>query len=404
MAQSSLITTTSVVKRYLIYFGIFAVVVIVLQVCINFIGGLATSRTTTPNNYAYTDPDYSFGTLTLPAISGISISATPKATYSADNILPQYPYATVNVYKVNEPREIFGSEDIGNDLATRFGFKTNFTRDGNKLVWNENNRKLIYDKVNETISFSNPGIVPDVVDKFNADPAYYQQQAAALIANLNLARSNLDLKNIEIEYLERANNSFIIAKSPNTAQYLKIKVHRTFDAVSAKADAQGNPLVTGATNIAATSYVNDILSSALTIIAVNNQAQSLSPDVLESVNFTDWEFNPVPGVYNLLTADQAWANIKNNQGSLKQLIEFGYNPYLVGQLNGQQVISFTANYQKVTLAYLEPDKWTGYIYPIYIFYGHARLANSPSVDNADFIYYTYALDPKVPAAVNPPGK
>lgn len=392
MASSSLFEVTRSVRRYLIYFVIFVVVVLLIQFCGGLAQNLLKGRNTTAQIYKL--PDYRFGEIKLINMSNLAISPKSQPTFSVDNVLPNPGHRSVNVYRIEEPRERFGIEDVAKDVAKRFGFTANFARDeaANKLVWVQAGKRLEFDKVKVSWSYTNSGVkLPGRYGVFNSAPIEYRKQVGELAGRLGIPENVFNYNTTEVDYLIRKGSSYVEASSANTAEYIKLRVYRQFESVSLapgqSATATQKPQVSKV-------YKDDYFSAPLEIILTSNNEKNLNIDLIVKVSFTNWLFSKEVGSYDLLTPAEAWENIKAGKGALKELTEFGFNRYEVGRLPNQEVLAFTANYQQVNLAYLEPDTWSGYIYPIYIFKGRAKLANSPDQPNADFVFYTNALKDK----------
>lgn len=396
--SSSLLSTTESVRKYLKYFAIFAVVVIVAQICLSTITSNTQRAAITAGNRFYSEIDNKFGVVAEPAIPRLSISGSP--VYSVDNILPSPVDGGVNVYKIAQPVEEYDSEGNAVAVARNFGFtSTHIPGADGQLTWAENGRTLNYNKVSQKWSYRNTALNPPAeFTGFSDDVSIYQKQAASLVSSLGFKVPNLDLENIGIEYLTKRGNSFVDANSPTTARFLKIKVYRKFVAQSLKTDAAGKPLPEipkELKSISANVYTGNYLFGApFDLIVTAGKNGQLSREFVYSLDFNNWVFEKAPGVYKLLTPTEAWAKVGEGKGYLRSLAEMGRRKLEVGTIEGQEVLGFTASYQQLELAYIEPEVWTesgGYLVPIYIFRGKARLANSPTVDNADFVYYVNAL-------------
>lgn len=157
MAESSLVSTTKAVRKYLVYFAVFAVVVIILQTCFNIISRPRTGTATTASYFL--DKDEKFGNLTINKLPNIGISTKTTPIYNVDNILPQAADKNVNIYKIQKPGERFDSEGNATAIAKSFGFNSNFTpNQQGDLTWTDSGRTLTYNKIEQRWFF-------DVVDQ-----------------------------------------------------------------------------------------------------------------------------------------------------------------------------------------------------------------------------------------------
>lgn len=400
MAQSSLITTTETVKKYLIYFGIFILVVILLQFCLNSVqrgGGLPGGGSGEDGIKPFKEATAEVAELgTPPDLPSVAISSKSDLLFNVDNNFQELQFDAVNVYKIEQPRERFATETKAEDIAERFGFESRPQRQGadrSILKWQDGTRELTYDKVKQELNFNNFSIYPNRGEVFTRDEASLGQDGARLIENLGLNRPNLDLGNIKINYLTRVGSRFE-ETSPGTATFVMIRAYRSLEGASLKTDADGEPLSALERDYEPLNFdvvYEDYLSAPLEIIIA--ASDRMEADDIYSVRYIDWNIEPDPQTYKIITPAEAWENVKAGKGSLQLLNEFGFDPFQTGKRPGKEVLSFTANYLETEVAYLETNEWHGYFYPIYIFRGRAKLSNSPNQDNADFVFYAYAIQP-----------
>lgn len=401
MAKSSLLTTTEQTRKYLLYFGIFIVVVILLQICMNIIGGLGGGNNSSESDdfTAYKQADETFGKLTLPAIPSLPISKNSNPSFEVDSDFVELPYEAVNVYQIEQPRERFVTQTKAKSIAAKIGFEREPRIEDSLLTWRGNDATLTYDKITQQISFTNPFARPTGgPGVFSNDLIVTQNDAVDLVSDIGLNRPGLNLEpaSVEINYLNREGQTFTEATSPTTASYVRINVYRTLELASLKIDDNGNipdNILDEYDPISARVVTENYQAAPMEIIVAGSE-DGLLVENMYSLNFTDWNILNEPGVYKVLSPDEAWENVKQGKGSLQEITEFGFDRFETGREANKDVLSFTAQYLQTEVAYLEPDEWTGYFYPIYIFKGRARLANSPNQDNADFIFYTYAINPE----------
>lgn len=406
-------TTTETVRRYLIYFGIFIAVVVLLQICLNSLkrSPIVPGGDDPELLNAYKQAGEGLELITPPSLTTTSITISERSTpiFNVDNQFTQPSYQALNLYKVEQPRERFGTETKAKDIAEKFGFKNleperlnsgaSTTNDKGLLVWRQNSKLYKYNKVTQELDYSNSFAVPKGSEAlFNNNETALKDEAKKLIDRLALNRSSLDFTTMQLDYLNRkGSTTFNVATSPNTAEYLKIRVYRRLEAASLKVNEKGevpNEIKGKAEPISANVVSENHQAAPLEIIIAGNGA-ALSLEQLYSAKFTDWNIlTDTPIVYPALTPAEAWEQVKQGRGSLQELVEFGFDRLQTGKAADKEVLSFTANYLEVELAYLEYNDWQGYLFPIYIFKGRAKLSNSPSQDNANFVFYAYAIKPK----------
>lgn len=417
MAESSLKQTNDLVKKYGVYFGVLIIVVILLQLCLNFINSFGGAGIIEEDFYPFrpVTAEENREDIVLPEIESISISNSSNPIFNVDRSFDELGYNGVNLFAIEEPTEKFTTETKAKDIAAKFGFAGEFNPEGNKLVWTQRQRFFEFDKVTQELSFSNPFVRPDN-NGFSNNEDQLKAEAEDLVRSLGLGRPDLNSESPRLSYLNRiGGGEFESANSPATAEFLQIDVYRNVEAVSlAREDLTGD-IIDGADQfepVRAQVYAQGFYNAPLTIIIASGE-RGLEIEKLFSVSFSDWEildqtdprqlvegelapdetYNQfLPPVYPILTPEEAWAKVAAGEGSLVYLNEDGDNEYREATESGKEVISFTADYLQTDLAYLETDEWEEYLFPIYIFRGNAKLAGSPDVDNAKFVFYVHALD------------
>jgi hypothetical protein len=403
MAQSSLMTTTSKVRKYAIYFGIFVVAVIILQICLGIVsnfGGKDESDPSSPKFYPYKEVDNAFGSFSLPDLPSIAISSRSTPEFSVDSDFDIPIYKGVNLYKIEQPRERFATQTKAKDIAQKIGFSGEPLSNDTILRWKTSTATLEYDKITQELEFINTYALPQGNEGlFSNDEESIKKDAIDLIEDIGLNRPNLNLEvdAITIDYLNLEDEQFKQATSPGTAGYIKINVFRKFELASLKTNDKGevdSNIEKEYAPVLAKAVVEDYQSAPLEII-IAGSTERLDKANLYRIHFIDWTLEDEAGVYEILTPEQAWENVKQGKGSLQELVEFGFDRFTTGKEKNKEVLSFTAQYLETEMAYLEVEEWQGYFYPIYIFKGRAKLANSPNQDNANFVFYAYAIDPNV---------
>lgn len=336
--------------------------------------------------------------------NSIAISSRSTPIFNVDNKFTAPNYTALNVYKIEEPREKFGTETKAEDIARRFGLseveplRSSTGRGDEKglLTWRQGSKLLKYDKLRQEIDYNNTFAIPKGTEnQFINDETTLRDQAQKLIAQLALNRSKLDFSTMRIEYLNRkGSSSFNVATSPNTADYISVRVYRRLEAASLKKDDEGNVLEQYRGKyeaIAANVVTQNYQTAPLELILAGDNGRELRIEQVYSAKFIDWSIEAQPILYQSITPEEAWEQVKQGKGSLQEVVEFGFDRLQTGRTPDKEILSFTANYQEVELAYIEHSEWKGYFYPIYIFKGRAKLSNSPNQDNANFIFYAYAI-------------
>jgi hypothetical protein len=483
MQESSLRQTTRTVRKYILFFVILIIVIIVLQLILNALpqnvdlgtgGTNGTGTDLASLAQLYQTPAQNLEPLVPPDLENIPLSESSDPLFNVVDMLPEIPFTSVNVYKVEEPRERFGSEDIAKDIAENFGFNDgsndSFSRNtaNTELTWQDEtgSKQLTYSKTTFEWTFKSKfpqSSAPKKIDLENEGlenteesiTAYHKDIANSIVEDLAMNRKQIDFDLTQIDYLEKEGGQYINASSPSTAEYIKAKLYRSFDAISLKtsknptenisqegdsadsqeshsADSQEGDFADSQeshtnkttlqeilnldenaenaqsaenaentenyqTPIIAKTVSMDYLSAPMELIFKAGFKDQISLDSLVYFNFKDWKFEDGADqatAYRLISPQAAWEKVKQRKGGIRLLSDNRLdNAYKYGTTPDQNVISFNAENNSFELAYLEPANWTGYIYPIYIFRGQAKLASSGEEDSADFVIYVYAYEP-----------
>jgi hypothetical protein len=371
MAESSLITTTDTVKKGLLYFGIFCVVAILLNACMGLLG------TITKKNPANTvELNKTFKDLTLTDMSNIPIKGD-NIVYALDDKLVPIASNAVNVYKIDDSSSEAALAKA-DDLATKLKFTGRSSSEGASLVWKSGVHTLKFDKSTLKFSYFNGSALPEKKYGVFAPEADTLTKATQLVKDLNLERGQLDLSTLQLSWLVRQGNSLVSATNQAQSEYLKISVYRNLKPLPGKETPLGH------------TYLNDYNSAPLEIIITSKDTNLIVDNILR-LNLSDYSLDSQIGVYQLISADEAWKNLQAGQAAIKEIYVSGENRIAAGGLAGRELKSITILKDKLELAYLEPgltnDKDNIFL-PIYVFRGTADLTNGKK---ADITIFTYAV-------------
>jgi hypothetical protein len=379
------------IRRFLVGFLIFAVIVVALD----FIGKLFTSEEGffAPTTTIWQDiPLNGFGVnLPFPEIESLAISKDSKPVYSLRDDFGIFP-DTALVYQVNKPREKLDSADRAKNIAERLGFEPNeFKNEQGLLTWENprRTRRLTHHLVNRTWNFETVTYFQDenairtkVTDK---ESTKYPQLIRSVIGQLDFTSSSLTSGEVQTAFVTRTATGFAPVTFTQNAEYVVGNVFRKLIMSSVKPDEelkdeQGQPI----RDFSAKVYTRKPEEGSLSLV-VADDVEDLSKDMYE-FKFTDFEYTANSSYYHLISPTLAWQGVQTGKGRLMSLIpqnKSRFEDYTIADVD-----RFIAEATQTELAYYEPEEWTGYIYPVYIFRGIAQLRTGGT---ASFVFYIDAM-------------
>lgn len=386
-------------RKIILGFLVLTAVVLVIETISNLnkesqLGGRDPAR-------YYMNPDRKFGDIARPTIPGITIDSATKPSYALESVFTLLPDVAY-VYQVDRPREKLGDVTAAQASVKILGFNSLiFTTEGNNYIWNtaSDTKTITYNK--ETLQWSMNTKYADNIEAkktkiLNTNIATYTSKADRIIANLGFDSVGTDDGLIDARYAKYNNGTFFSNDDPLQADYVIINQFKQLPFADLKPNDQ-LPQTSNKSLIprALTGYVytKDPRVGQVRMV-VSNNLNDATKDIFE-LRYTDYVYSVDPnsgntalkGSYLIITPEEAWTKISNNQGSLVSLTPqngnyFGDNPPTA------QVSKFTADRSKTELGYYEPDEWTGFVYPIYIFRGRADMTDGRQ---ASFTYYVEAI-------------
>lgn len=398
---SSLTRSTNFVRKAVIGFVIFAILVIVLQGIYTFL----TREDDIPepitiNRTGYVAADNEFGQLPKPELSSLTLASGTRASFSiAGNLrLPEFP-PVVNIYRIEPLREKLGDADRARRTAELLGFSRQESRlENNILIWENTSlsRTLTYDKVNHKWDF-NVNLQKDSIASLSKiikpDPGYYESFGSSLLSNVSISTNNYIGGNNRVDYvaLNTATGEIINAIDKADADYVRITLFKQLESATLKENynprADEVPSKTQLSDVLTRDYLN---GSAEFII--QGDATAPEEDYI-SFEIMDYSFDEDFAVYDAITAEAAWDLVQANQGYLIWLKPEEEDPFAPYQQ--QSVKEFQANANATEIVYIEPktrsaeNESTHYLYPYYRFTGFAFL---DSGERADFAFVVPAIN------------
>lgn len=337
-------------------------------------------------------PSNSFGKLTLPQIPGLSISDESRPSFGIRGEFGLFP-DTALVYQITKPREKLDAADKAKTVAERLGFlPDNVSTEGSILKWqNERQtRAFSFDVLNniwklETVSyFQDANALQPKTTKKETD---YGSLFSAIVGQLGLGRNNLSNGKSTFDLVKRRAERFDEVEFNEDPEYAVTSLYRKLLMSEVKTGSEvKNKDGQRVEEYEAYVYTSDPFKGSVTGVVADLATDPIKE--LYELKFNDFDYTSINSYYYLITPTQAWQNIQNGKGTLVNLLSQSRSKYQ--DYETVTVQSFTALADQTELVYYEPDQWSGFTHPIYVFYGNALLANG---ETANFAFYTDALRP-----------
>jgi len=316
-----------------------------------------------------------------------------NAEYSLESVHSTFPDIAY-VYAVEQPRESLLSFENALEVVDTLGFEPEDYEElsENDFKWSLANgtKELLYNKNDLT---------------WDLDTEFYENPSA--LARKNLAENIETYINIGNRLINRLGftqsfgfeNAFIEAKfaelgldgifvettTQSQADYVFIEFFRSLplaDLAERLPDVEDDSQIPEP--VVGKVYSNDPRYGQVSTIA-SNRLEDFSTDLYQ-LDFQDFNYETIPGAYFIVTPDEAWTSVSQGGGSLTLLLAQGSNYF--GPMTESNVRRFIANANETEIAYYEPNEWSGFVYPIYVFRGRAELEDGRQ---ARFIIYIDAI-------------
>lgn len=347
----------------------------------------------------YSKPDKALGEIPALVIKSIATDTSVKPTYSRQSVHSNNYPDVAYVYAIEKPREKLDSFENAQAIAQSLGFSPNsYTSKGNNTFeWSSSfgTKVLTYNKVSQVWSLKTAyadNIEAKKIKSISTDITSYQRNAISLVSELGFPIQGISEDTIDARFSKLSFDGSFMAldKVEGSAvdTYVVINIKRYLRLADLLPESELQVLRQQKIAIPSARdafvYQSDPRDGELRLVVSNNM-QDYSKDVFE-MSFINFVYTGSKGVYQLITPDEAWNNAQSGQGALVSLIPQGYNYFVDYPTAG--ISKFVADATKTELGYYEPEEWTGFVYPIYIFKGRAELSDGRQ---ASFTYFVDAL-------------
>lgn len=389
--MASLYTSTNNARKILLIIGAIALLIIGFDTFIKF--RETTLRPVTETRRFYLNPDLALGSVPVPEIPklNIDINGIPITQESVHGVFPDVSY----VYKVEQPREKSNTFENATKTAAALGFTAQGLRDlgNNNFRWaiSDGSKTLDYNKISQVFKL-------DTVYENNTDAKKtktissniqtYVNRGPGIIGVLGF-RDALGFTTpiVDARYLVRTERGDAIeTQKASEANYVAMNIFRKIAQADLKEAKDQPDLLANEIKPQPTTgkvYTDDPRYGELSLV-VSNSAGNLATDVFE-MDFINYEYSTT-GVYFIITPDEAVSLLQRGSGTLVALTAEGdnyFSPYTT-----TKVKTFKIDARRTELAFYEPKKWSGLVYPIYVLSGTAELENGKL---ARFIFYIDAI-------------
>lgn len=314
------------------------------------------------------------------------------------NTLPKI----VNVYKYNNPTQVWDARSRATSLATKMGFEADkISREKEGYYEWENavsKKTLIVDAKNQNFTMkSDPRYVKKIAETSSV-PSDQEAKSKARNALSSLSLLHNDLSNdTEVVYIKiNTDGSFGRARSASEAHLVKVNFFREKSLITVRSDLVGAKEMvaefeknTGQKASKETTTINDQRVELSTfnsrIVLPQSQNSNISVYVgvadkeqkgvfasIYQIDYTYWPLSVEPcGTYQLISPSTAVEKIQNGGGSIAYLYEANgddisiYTPMVVK--------TFIVN-QNIKLYYYESPEEQEYLQPIYVLSGEVIFA------------------------------
>lgn len=305
----------------------------------------------------------------------------------------------VNVYKYNNPTQVWDARSRATNLATKMGFEANkISRDREGFYeWtNTASRKtLSVDAKNQNFVMKSDPLYVKSIAEASSVPSDQEAKSKARNALNSLSLLNTDLsRETDIAYIKiNPDGSFSKALSASEAHLIKVNFYREKSLISIRSDLVGAKDMVGTfektMGQAATkenSIINDKsvelstfntrivlpesqLSNISVYVGIEDKGQKGSFSSIYQINYTYWPLSVEPcGTYELVSPKVALEEIQRGKGKIAYLYDADGDD--ISAYSPKVVKKFIIN-QNMRLMYYESREEQNFLQPIYVLSGEA---------------------------------
>jgi len=383
---SKLEKSTKSSKKIILGCLIFVVLILTTNFIIN-----AFKKPPPPFNPYPTSAEKGFGDLPKLDFESVAISENSKPEFkieTSDGTLPTLP-TIVNVFKTKTPRQSLTAEDEANEIANSLGFNENaIPITPTETKWVNSTKELIINKLYNTVSITTNyqkdkqalakhEIFPDS-SVYSKTAISYLKAADILPESYKEGESNI------VTYLKlNQSYNFEKANSAEDANFVRVDFFRDIETVSVEfPERLSQKEINKWLEYRFFSKLNTDNPSEGLIYIILGGTRGIN-DIYE-LSYVNWELEDKT-TYYLVTAEDAWNQVKEGKAYLESLLETNANPFQT--YSPYDVNSFLLT--DVKIIYYSSKSYLPYIQPLYKYSGVATLNNDDK--QLEFIFYYPAI-------------
>jgi len=381
---SNLTKTTKSVKKFLIYFAIFVIIIIVADYFTkSYVPITPPSNGIINSNYP--QPNIAFMQIPSPQIKNLPLGNS-LAKISKNQIkFPDFP-PVVNIYKLKPEQENFYEANRARTLASLLKLTSGETKTINNIMYfetMEKDRVLSFDKAQRLWNYRSSNTNLSKLSISQEDTLI--SSGISFLYQMEINNSDAFQKNVSTCYLTYLDNQgYYSNNSTNIINSAKLILNKEIDLI--KPVQNDLPLLKAP--IKRIDYLDGIVN--MTII---NQGKDIATDMIY-FNYKVHDYENTVGIYPIITVSDAYDKIQNNQGFLYRLTEVGSNIFNNNPI--PTINEFKINVENTKLIYIESfdsnnlEPWTKYLQPFFLFEGQAQSENN---NLYSFSFIVPALNP-----------
>lgn len=399
--SSNLSKSTSMVRKGVIGFVIFAIVVLLLQFIMNTLTGEETDPgPSVVSRSAYESESLAFSKLPKPQVDSLTLAPNTRAIFSLSNNqrLPEFP-PVVRVYEIQPLAEKLGDADRARQTAVELGFAAKESRlIDDTLYWEIDGltRSLTYHKVQKEWNYEvdlakDPATAENI--ELSEDTEFYQELNYRLLASLKIDTEYFSDGIAKVDFINiNLADVYTTAEVKDDARYVRVALFKSLRAATLKDSyrpSSNDDVIYDDLDAVVRKF--DYISGPANIVV---QGEVKDPDTdYVRFDYKDYDYGDF-GVYPAITAEQAWDNIQANMGYLIWLRPQDKDQF--EEYDQLSVSEFIADVDRTQIVYIEPDnriaseEWTHYLQPYYMFEGVANLTDGRK---AEFVFIIEAVNP-----------
>jgi hypothetical protein len=364
---SNLTKTTKSVKKFLIFFSAFILIIILADYFIKSTSPLIPPGENTNSKY-YPIKNEIFSKIPYPKIKGLTVANPTKVNVSKDAVkFPEFP-SVLNVYKIKPEQEHLNEANQSREIAKTLELTSGESKIINNVMYFETinaDRVFSFDKAQRLWNYQ---IKTNTIAALGyKDIEKYKTAGLSFMGSMQLNASNYfvnDYVKGYITYLDNQGNYTNIIS--NNANSTRIFLNKQIIAI--EPTTEKIPILYSQVQ---RPYDLESIAS-MTII---NKGEKISSDLL-SFSYKAHDYESDIGIYPILSPTEAFEKIQNDGGYLYSMYEVDSN--IFQKTTNPSIKEFKLNLSSTKIIYVESeirdeqDPWTLYLQPFYQFSGQAK--------------------------------